>query len=244
MNMTFADLADAEVIDADDAIATQDGAPLPLVRSSAPSFAPGVDADVTADDVRLPRINLVQKSSELAELEGWAPGDIAFAKTVKQVAFGEKARVTFLHLRRQFQENLEYGSDIFPKVFNTRNEVLAAGGSFTRKAPNEYRPIAHLTLLVNQPDNADPSFYPIVGPDGKRYNLAMWTVASTAYTSVAETLISAAQFFLKDGLHKVGWDLTVNKQVSNKNTYYVPGIKQAGAHTPDFQAFVDSIVRA
>ena len=207
----------------------------------------GIEADVDASDVRIPRINLIQKSSELAEVEGWAPGDIAFAKEVRLLPFGQTGKVTFLHLRRQFQQYLPWGSTDRPQVFNTREEVEAAGGSTAFKAANEYRPIAHLTMLIEQPEisgddsSALESYFPLTF-NGKNYSLAMWTVGSTAYNNVAKELISAASMFLRNGIHRVAWELSVRKERSGTNTFMVPSIKRAGAHSPEMVEFIEQLL--
>jgi len=204
----------------------------------------GIEADMNASDVRIPRINLLQKSSELAEEDGWNPGDIAFAKEVKLVPFGSAAKVSFLHLRRQYQQHLEWGSQEKPLVYDTREEVFANGGSLQYNAANEYRPIAHLTMLIEQPadaDESDEAYFPLAF-DGKQYSLAMWTVGSSAYTSVAKELMTAASIFLKDGIHKVAWELTVENKKSGTNSFMVPKVKQAGKHSPEFVEFLEALL--
>jgi hypothetical protein len=210
----------------------------------------GIDADLEMSDIRIPRINLVQKSSELAEVEGWSPGDFAFAKEIKLIPFGQSGKVTFIRLKRQYQEALPYGSSETPKVFNTKEEVLAAGGSLNFQAPNEYRPIAHLTMLIEQPpvpegenDAAIESYFPI-SFGGKNYSMAVWTVSSTSYKSVVVELLSAATLFMRDGLHKAAWNLSVEKAKSKSgtNTYFVAKIKRAGAHSPEMVEFIESLL--
>lgn len=210
----------------------------------------GIEADLELSDIRIPRVNLVQKSSELSEIEGWSPGDLAFAKEVKLIPFGQSGKVTFIRLKRQYKECLPYGSETMPKVFDTKEEVLAAGGSLNFKAPNEYRPIAHLTMLIEQPQGAEgednsalESYFPL-SFGGKNYSMAVWTVGSTSYKTVVVELLSAATMFMRNGLHKVAWDLSVSKETSKstKNTYFVAKVKRAGAHSPEMVEFIESLL--
>ena len=206
----------------------------------------GIDADLDTSDVRLPRLNLIQKSSELAEVEGWNPGDIAFVKEVKLIPFGQSGKVTFIHLKRQFQEYIPWGSDVRPRVFNTREEVEAAGGSTEFKAVNEYRPIAHFTMLIEKPtttksDAVLDSYFPLEF-NGKFYSLAAWTVASSAYKRTADQLISAAKMFMRDGIHRYPWELSVEKDKSGTNTFFVPSIKRAGVHSPEMVEFIENLL--
>lgn len=241
-NMAKINLAELETrADEQEDLATV--APSMAIGAPRPSVT-GIEADVNASDIRIPRINLVQKSSELADVEGWSPGDIAFAKEVKIIPFGATGIVSFLHLRRQYQENLPYGSGETPKVFNTREEVFANGGSLSYQADNEYRPIAHLTMLVELPEgasDADEAYFPLAF-NGKSYGMAVWTVASSAYNSVAKELITAAAVFLKTGIHKVAWELSVQKKKAGTNTYMVPVIKQHGKHSPEMIEFIESLM--
>lgn len=206
----------------------------------------GIIADLDTSDVRLPRLNLIQKSSELAEVEGWNPGDIAFVKEVKLIPFGQSAKVTFITLHRQFQEYIPWGSDAKPRVFDTREEVEAAGGSTVYKSVNEYRPIAHLTMLIEKPANAGDdsvidSYFPLEF-DGKFYSLAMWTISSSAYNRVAVELVRAAKMFMRNGIHRYPWELSVSKEKSGTNTFFTPFIKRAGAHSPEMVEFIEQLL--
>lgn len=206
--------------------------------------AAGVDADVALEDVRLPRINVLQKMSELVDTPGFNPGDVVFQKEVVLASVGEPLEATFCNLRRQYRENLPWGSDQEARVVNTREEVFALGGSLKFRAPNEWVPIAHLTMLVKAPEKVaeeHPEYFPL-SHGGSSYAMAMWTVSSSAYTAVANTLITAATQFLRDGLWTAKWDLSVIKKTKDSKVYYVPTIKRSGSHEGDDLAFIKSLM--
>jgi hypothetical protein len=208
------------------------------------SYSPGISGDVTSDDIKVPRINIVQKMSDALLEAGFAAGEVVYAKEVRLLPLGVAGKVTFLHLQKQFQQKLPYGSDTMPVVVNTEAEVLERGGSLDYDGANPYQPIAHLTCLVEAPDkltDEQEAFFPFEF-DGKFYALAKWTVASTAYKDVAVPLLTAAKFFLKNGLHSISWSLSVRKMTKGSNSWYAPKIVQAGKNSPEFMEFVSSFL--
>ncbi len=248
--MTFGELDNNKTVEAK-VITDETTALAAPVDSSAALAGPignfssaGLDADVALEDVRLPRINVLQKMSELVDEPGYNAGDITFQKEVVVCPFGENLEITFLNLRRQYRENLPWGSDTEARVVNTREEVFAAGGSLKFRAPNEWVPIAHLTCLIKAPANL-PEEHEALFPlsfNGDLYAMAIWTVSSSAYTSVASTLMTAVTQFLRDGLWTANWELSVVKKAKDTKVYYVPTIKRRGNHTGDKLDYIKGLL--
>lgn len=202
-----------------------------------------VQGEVDAGDIRWPRLNLVQKSGDLSD--NFAPGSFLFNKDVVISDGKTPVRITVLRIRKQYQEHLPYDpSGPQPKTFNTMAEVRGAGGHTAYGEPGYYKEIAHIGLLLEAPagltDEQKELF--IYENEGKQYAVAMWTVGSSAYTSVAKTIFTAASQHLKTGLHKGGWDLTSFKKSDARNSWFVPLIKSAGKNTDGFVTFAEGIL--
>ena len=205
----------------------------------------GIEADVSMEDVRLPRINLLQKMSELVDTPGYSPGDLVFQKSVVLSKLGgPPCEIVFLNLRRQFQEVVPWGSGD-ARVVNTREEVFAAGGSLKYKAPNEWRPMAHLTCLIKAPETLNEE-QEMLFPhhfNGAQYAMAMWTVSSSSYTGVAVPLITAATQILREGLWTAKWEIKINKKANESGAvYYTPSAVRKGLLDEPLKEFVGSLM--
>lgn len=202
-----------------------------------------VQGEIDAGDIRWPRINLVQKSGDLSD--NFAPGSFVFNKEIVLTDGKTPTRIVALSIRKQYQEALPFDpTGPQPKVFNTSAEVRNAGGHTVYGEPGYYKEIAHIGVLVMAPDGLteDQKDLFIYEFDGKKYALAMWTVGSSAYTSVAKTLFTAATSHLKSGLHKGMWDLTSFKKADARNSWFVPMIKAAGKTSPEFTEFLEGLL--
>lgn len=203
----------------------------------------GVEGEIDAGDIRFPRINVPQKVGELGEK--FTPGAIVLNKEVLLSNGETPLEMVVLRARKQYQEYLEFKKDgPVPKSFNTSEEVLAAGGHFNFGEKGYYRDIAHIMCVVPRPDSVseEQSEYFIYEHEGRGYTVAMWTVASSAYTSVAKTVFSAALGHLRQGLERGKWNVTTTKTSNAKGIYFVPQIRTFGKTTPEFQDFAKSLL--
>ena len=203
----------------------------------------GVEGDLDLDDIRMPRVNLMQKSSKLVDETDFQPGQILLAREAVIADRSKSVDVTVLHQKVQYQEKVEWGSDITPNVFNTKREVLAAGGSFEWGSDSYYQTIAHMTLLIRKPEHVDEQHDPLFPFHfkGEDYALALYTVSSSGYTSAGKEVNTAAQFYAKDGIWKLGWELSSELKKNSNNSWYVPILKRTGRHDAEFVEFVESL---
>lgn len=203
-----------------------------------------VEGEVDAGDIRLPRINLTQKSGKLGE--DFAPGSFVFNKEILISNGPEPFELVALRIRKQYQEALPYDPDgPTPKVFNTSEEVKKAGGHFNfEEKAGYYKEIAHILCLVGCPEGVtdDQRDYFMFEHEGNQFALAMWTVTGSAYTSVAKALFTAAAGHLRAGLQNGKWTITSEKRSNTKNTWFTPIIRAAGKTTPEFQKFAESLL--
>lgn len=203
----------------------------------------GVEGEVDAGDIRLPRINIPQKSGDLGEK--FAPGSIVFNKEILLTDGTTPLELTALRIRKQYQESLPYDPDgPTPKVFNTSAEVTANNGNFEYGEKGYYKEIAHILCVVPCPVGAteEQKDYFMFESQGASFAMAMWTVSGSAYTSVAKTLFTAAAGHLRAGLHTGKWAVTTEKRTRGGNTYFTPLIRSLGKNSPEDTAFAESLL--
>ena len=206
-----------------------------------PSADNGIEGEVSRNDIKLPRINLVQKVGDLSNL--FTPGVFLFNKEVILSNGKTPFEVTVLRLRKQYQQDLPYGSEELPQTYDTADEVLANGGSLKWGDDNYFKEIAHVQVVMEKPSDCPPELeglFPYSFQD-KDYGVAIWTLTGSAFTSAGKTLITAAYTLLKAGLHTGKFAVTAEIKKNAKNSWYAPLFKFAGKHSPEAVEFFGSI---
>jgi hypothetical protein len=206
-----------------------------------------IDGEITQRDIRLPRINLVQKTGDLGE--HFSAGSFVYNKEVllSSGKEDEPLRLTVLRLRKQYQEKTKFGSDEQPRVFNTLAEVRNAGGTIEYEVAQEdpkiklFEELAHLKVLLEWPEGVDND-HAIYEFGGKSYALCAWSMKGSAYKSAGKAVITAAQTHLKAGLHLGSWFLTSINKKWNGNSWHNPVLRTAGKNSPEFAAFAQELI--
>lgn len=203
----------------------------------------GLQGDFQSSDIKLPRLNLVQKTSEAVNL-GIKPGTVIFKAGENILELQAPVNATILGLRKQYQQNLPYGDERTPEVYDTAEEVRAAGGSLTWGSENHFKEIAHVQVLFEAPANASEEERDLFPYEfkGNSYALAMMTLAGSAYTNGAKPIITAMLSYLR-GKHWTGkWALVSELKKDARNSWYVPIFKQNGRHDEEFAEFARSLM--
>ncbi len=176
------------------------------------------------NDQRIPRLNLVHKTSDGDLIERFGIGAFCFNKEIKLSDGKNPLLVTALRAGKDFIQKLPFGDPDMPMVFKSKDEVLANGGSFNKKdAANRtyYIPRAHIQFIVRMPEDTDEegaAMFPYEH-DGHQYGMGILTVSSSAYTATAA-------------------------RTSPRYSWLVPEIQFAGANKPDFIQFVEGLMGA
>lgn len=211
--------------------------------ASIPGGAKGMQGEFTARDIQLPRLSLVQKIGDLAD-SGLMPGSFVFNKEVQLTDGKTPIEMTVLRLVKQYRQKLEYGDPATPLVFDTQQQVIDNGGTLRYGEPNYFQEVAHLFVAIAKPTNLAEEhaahFYR--QHNGKHYTLAVYSVASTAFTAVGKKVITAGYNQLRDGLWLGKWALTSNLQKNTKGSWFVPDAKFDGMHDKEAAAFFEGMV--
>ena len=211
-----------------------------LSAASAPvKSASGIEGEVDNRDIQLPRLNLLQKTSELVDV-GFSPNSFALNK---EIPLGKSLEAVVVKLTKKFQQDTVYGSDVTPHVCDTLAEVREAGGSTEWGSDNRYSELAHIQLLVKAPagtseDQLDAFPYEV---DGAHWAPCMLTVAKTAYKAAAKPIITAAFSTLRAGLHHGLWTVAAEMKSAPMGTWSVPQFKLTGRTKPEMCELVEAL---
>ena len=212
----------------------------------------GLIGEWTQEDTKLPRISLVNKSGDLANL--FTPGiwvlekSHALSKLVDKTN-GGPIKVTALRMLKQYKENITFedqNSGVPVNIFNGASEVSTNGGRVSReRGAGNYSEIAHIELLVLAPEDLDEEaaalFYNEAGD--KRYARVIYTTSSTAYGQVAVPLASSLRGHLaSSGLQGGVWDLGSKLTSNTKNSWWSPTIKAAGLVDAETAKLIASLI--
>jgi hypothetical protein len=186
-------------------------------------------------DVRLPRINLIHKTSKSDLIEKFGIGGFAFDQLVKLSDGKTPIVVTALRTGKDYCQKLPFGSPEKPAIFNTPEQVIQAGGSLNYKdvkSGNFFGPRAHIEFVVDAPEglsDEDLSLFPYEF-EGKKYGNGLLTVSSSAYTSVGKELATLRDrnYAMKKGLLYGRLDLTSETRFDAQRDWKVPVIKFTG----------------
>lgn len=241
MKMSFADTAKPAEAPETKEPTTAVARPLKeeLALATQRSTPAGIEGDVGAKDIQLPRLNLIQKMSDLVN-SGFLPNSFVLNK---EIPLGKQLECVVVRLKKQFQQELPYGSEVTPHTCDTLAEVREAGGSTEWGADNRYSEIAHMQLLVKAPDGLseeqlDAFPYEV---DGSHWAPCMYTAAKTAYKTSAKPVITAAFGVLRQGLGNGLWTVTADLKSNPMGSWSVPQFKLTGRTKPEMLELVEAL---
>lgn len=223
----------------DSALATVE----PKQLAVAGSFASqGASGDISQTDLVIPYLALVQKVGTKADQftpGSWVVGDNVVAGK------DEHLTVTALSIQKNYEEVVEYGSGNFGRVFDSAQEVRAAGLSLQRGAANEAREIAGILFWIESPNDADETVFPLETSEGRRGTVAKFIARSTSYGVIAAPIFTALSPLghLRGRHIKTGqWDLSSFLKKGESNSYFKAVFKSIKEPTPaDVIELVDSL---
>jgi hypothetical protein len=214
----------------------------PLATQTTPPPA-GVEGEITASDIKPPRINLVQKTGKLGD--EFTPGAFVYDKAFPITDGKSHFNATILRFKKYYQQKLAFGeSTDAPLKFDTAAEVRANGGQVSQyDGENYYQDAADILLAIEAPANVDEehmAFFPYNQGD-KNYGLAVYTVTSSGFTSIGKRIITDATLLLRNGLWTGQYKITSERRTSAQNSWFVPVASFDKKHTPEAAEFFRAI---
>lgn len=223
------------------------------------------------DDIKLPRINIVQGIGELKDT--FPQGAVVFNQAVVlfvppvidkttgniKVAGTPPANITILGFRpTRFVEKLsqaERSSGRQGIIVNTEAEVRAQGGTLDyrehklkeKDGMRLFEPLAEAVVLIRRPEaSADDNTVFTFDVDGAKYALALWGMKGTAYTAAAKSVFfthRAIGCLQKGGYPSWSYNLSTRlKPFQNGNSCWVPVCVPNSKSSDAFLAFVANIL--
>jgi hypothetical protein len=199
-------------------------------------------------DVRLPRINLVQKVSDNELVRNFGIGAFTLAREVKLSDGETPLIITALAVVKDLVQKIPFDSGESAAIFRTEEEVINAGGSLNYKdveSGNYFQPRAHIEIAIGAPEGLDDNELALFPFDyeGTPFALALYTVASSAYTSFAKELATfrSANKVLRQGLRYGNLRLTAETRKRNTKSWFVPVARFNGANSPELIEFFETI---
>lgn len=225
------------VIPAGTELVVREEAPLAVVSAAAPAFVLGqVTGPIDQTDIYRPRLELSQSVGPLMEA-GFAPGQIVLAKEHPIWADGyDPLKITLLASRKQFIEDVPYGSQQEQRTFNSPQEVKAAGlwTEWHDNTPPPVFPRLTAVALIEKPEYVETAEAFGIELAGNLYAIAEIRWDGAAYSRAAKTVLTAASGILAKGLHRGVWNYSCERAKLKVNTVTVPVIKFAGFHSEEF----------
>ena len=227
------------------AVATRPDATVALPLSSTEDM----QGDWNRSDIRLPRINLIHKTSDNKLIKSFGIGAFAYDKEVKLSDGETPIEVTCLVATKDYVQKLPFGDSETPATFKSAKEVTDNGGSLNYKDAdngNYFQERAHLQLVVAMPEGVDETgeaLFPYEF-EGKAYGMALMTVVSSAFTSVGKEIATLRNNnkVMRRGLWFGKLALTSEVKTNTKNSWHIPVVKYAGEVPADLAAFYHSLI--
>jgi hypothetical protein len=211
----------------------------------------GIYGEWGVEDIRLPRLNLVNKVGDLSNT--FTPGTYVIDKEteINKIDPQNKnlsipLRVIPVRLKAEYQESLPYDPDVRPRVFKTAEEVRLHGGVVAYvRGEGKFAKVGHIEFLIEAPadlseESSSPFFYSI---GDRKYARVLYTASSTAYAETASILYNDVRVghLAKVGLGGGFYLLGAKIKTGDKGTWWIPSLKTAGEVSSDALAEVRAI---
>lgn len=216
----------------------------PKGEITTPSGGGGIEGDIDAEDIKLPRINLVQSTSQIAD--EFTPGSFVLDKEIELGNDANPIHLVTLWGKKLYQQKLPFGeSEESPIVYGTRKEVKDFGGTteWSKEAiegGRYFENLAHFVVAVRCPDESSEELT-------ARFDLELgdelWTrvaltVNGSSYNSFGKQMITAAQTAGAEGIWSRAWEVRPEKRSNAKGRWFVPVPRFKGKLTdPERLAF-------
>lgn len=215
-----------------------------LTVSPALMAASGFEGEILPEEIRIPTLNIVQGVGDLAD--SFRSGAVVLNKETLLSDGGTPLGLTLLRCRKFYVENLPYGSEQRPALFDKLQDVLHAGGTleWLNDTPPTFQTVLQCQVLLERPEGAGGEFpYSYAGED---YAMALWTLRGMAFSRVGRSLLTFIAQLVNHGqpLYCARWMLTTTREkLKNKNTVAVPVLRNSGRNTPEFQGYAASLLQ-
>lgn len=215
---------------------------------SPPAVRPPEDDEVDVFDIRLPRLNLVQRTSG-GDLLAFGPGNFVYKQAVN---LGKTLKVVCLGFRpKRFSEKVKYGS---PQglTLDSLADVRAHNGTHLWRESREnpaigangplwFMPMVTGVFLIEKPEGVDDAYFGYEA-GGKLYAPAVLTVKSTSYDAIYVTLFNEkSSGCLRSGYPARFVEIKSLDKATKSGNIFAPTLKILEATPPEVLALTSQI---
>jgi hypothetical protein len=212
-------------------------------RSAVHGSYDDIEGEVDRSDMRVPKLNIAQSIGPLSD--DFPKGAWVLNRTTQLASVGDVLSFTPLLAKKTYVESLEYGTDDFPRIFQTRQECVDAGlrtEFHDELGKPEVGQALDVTLLLRAVGSVDAPEFSLEF-EGERYALALWSISNwSSYNSAAKTLLTARTMYLQS-LNQREWNaVTEKKTMKNGNSTFVPLLTGGPNNSEKFKDWTRSLV--
>jgi hypothetical protein len=194
------------------------------------------EADIESADIDIPRINIVQKASEIYDAEGnLAPfGSVVVDKTWVIAKGEQELRAIPLVASKAWREDIPYDMEQSPRIVGS----LAEKRELERESEFKVIEFAEISLLIKGTED-DPEAFPL--PIGKDYYaIGRMNVAKDAYRQTFKRLFTFNTFNPNVGIHTREWNFKSTALTRGKYSWYAPHLAvSSDESSKEAQEFVE-----
>ena len=188
---------------------------------------------ITAGDIEIARLNIIQQSSSI---EGDV-GAVVLDRTTTLLAPEEVCPVIPVNAVKAWRENIPFGNAEIPRIANTEEQKLAIEGDSVFGTIE----FAEIILLFPKPKGADDDLYPYPIGDAY-YALGKVNVAKDGYRCTYKRLATFSAFNPDMPLCAKLWKFKAELLTRGMNSWYVPSLQASTEDSPeDVKGFITRI---
>lgn len=177
----------------------------------------------SAQDIEIPRLNVIQKMSEI---DG-PIGSVVLDKDAVLLEAEDKTNVVVVGATKKWKEDVPYGEDYIPKVVGNEDDARA----LVAESDYEVIEFAEIIMLIPQIGSDDESFpYPI---GDTNYQMARITVQKDAYRLTYKRLFTFQTFNPTVPVSSRMWKFGSELMSKGKYTWYVPTLSITKENAPE-----------
>lgn len=188
---------------------------------------------ITAEDIEIARLNIIQQSSSI---EGEV-GSVVLDRTTVLMDPEEVCLVIPVNAIKAWREDIPFGNAEIPRIANTEEQRKSIEDDSVFGTIE----FAEITLLFPKPEGADDDLYPYPIGDGS-YALGKVNVAKDGYRCTYKRLATFAAFNPDMPLCAKLWKFKAELLTRGMNSWYVPSFQATVDDSPeDVKGFITRI---
>ncbi|MAK37265.1 MAG: hypothetical protein CMC15_14015 [Flavobacteriaceae bacterium] len=201
-----------------------------------------VAGDIDRSDILIPSIQMVHKTSQLAELH--TPGSWVLNQEELLSDGSTPFKLVVLKFRKYYEEDIPYGDERQARVADTIQQVTEMGGTTQwnneTNEPPSFNGTGEAIVLV---EGKNEAVFPHEFEDGRRFAMARWIMRKSAFKKAGRKIITDAHLKLTDGLEWGLWELSSGKAQAGPNKYFVPVLTLKDRNSEEFAKWANELSR-